>query len=902
MENKNVNRHIIVIVAMMILFAFSLQFSSAASDIKIINNTTDGGITEALNSVDSTDSGEIIHLTPGVYSGENNTNILVDKNVTFKGRGDKTVIDGKSRGNLFIIGENVNVTFINIVFLNAASQYGAAVYNNFSSSHVTFINCIFKDNTAMFGAAIYNEGNVVVKNSIFIDNLAIYNGGAIYNNGDFTIINSNFTSNVANFGGAIFNNGTMNARNCNFITNNAIYDTLSLSQVRENQRPRDIYGGSEEDSENMRLSSGFRINRAGDDAAGDAIREKLSKISFGGAIYNSGTFTLNDSNLTYNIANCGGAIFNNGTMTVSNCNLTYNHAEFNTIRDTDMAKEMMDESRDNSLSNSEGDDDQDHGINEVSDENSYGGAIYNSGTFILIDSNISYNSANYGGAIYNSGTMTVSNCDLDYNQGTIILYQATQAMLAQENIACECIQCSENICVNRADDDAAGLIVNERLNMISFGGAIYNIGIFTLIDSNLTGNTANYGGAIYNSGNMDIYNCNFAENNAHNNVLSQAVLQLLGGEDVSENMRINRADDDAAGLAISERLRKSISEDSFGGAIYNHKEGNIVVFNSRFDYNIAENGGAIYNEGTFVLTGSNFTNNTAYSYGGAIFNSGNMTVSGNRMTGNLAGVERSENLADSETRIRDVDMAEKLDGDKNDDDSNILIKNPIHGLSDRNCEGNETYGHEIYNIGNMGNLVLTYLGNSTKYVEPSQNITLYAHLTDDMGNSVTGQNISFLANGKTIGSAMSVAGYASISYIVPNSLDVILVNGDYDGHVNYPIDILNGQLRFKEEDNLIIPDKGTVENGNDSTYSKKSGNVKGSSNNEGLNKVANNTNNTSNNERTSRIANDAGNTSGNDGNSNSIAKASMKETGMPLIAIFLVFIILIGTTVRKNQK
>ena len=910
MENKNANRSILAILAMIILFAFSLQLSSAtSSDDIIINNTTDGGIIETLDSIDS---GDTIYLTPGVYSGENNTNILVDKNVTFQGRGDKTVIDGQGRNGLFTIGENVNVVFINIVFLNAGSQHGAAVFNNFANSNVTFINCIFKNNIALYGAAIYNEGNGFVENSLFIDNIAIYKGGAIYNNGDFTIIDSNFTSNIANIGGAIYNSGIINAINCNFTDNHAVYDPLSIILAMQNQRPLDIHDGSDSDYENdyegMRLSSGFRINRAGDDAAGDAIRARLSKISFGGAIYNAGTFTISDSNLSHNSANHGGAIYNSGEMTAINCNLTHNNAVFarlNIVRDVDMAREMMDDYRVDLLLNRDGDDAAGLEINEESDESSYGGAIYNSDTFTISDSNISYNSANHGGAIYNSGIMTVSDSNLDYNHGTVmlqqnILTQAAQAMLAQANDACTCPECFEGICVNRplddytgrADDDAAGLLISERLHRLSFGGAIYNTGIFTLIGSNLTGNTANYGGAVYNSGDMEISNSNFINNRAFDNEalnnqinqLPQTVLQLLGGDDDSENMHINGAADDAAGLAISEKLRESPSEDSFGGAIYNHKDGNIVVFKSTFDYNVADNGGAIYNEGNFVLNESNFTDNIAYSYGGAIFNSGNMAVSGNRMTGNLAGVERVENLADSETRVRDVDMAEELNGDKNDGGSNMVIRTNIRGLPDRNSQGNEVYGHEIYNIGNMGKLVLTYLDNSTKYVEPGQNITLYAHLTDDMGNSVTGQNISFVANGTTIGSAMSVAGYASISFIVPNSLDLITVNGDYEGHVNYPIDILNGQLKFKELSNLIIPDNNLDENEDVSVGSTKSGNVKGFSGNEGDSKIANN--DTIDNERTS----------------NPTAKANMKETGMPLMAIFLVFIALLGATIRKSQK
>ena len=49
---------------------------------------------------------------------------------------------------------------------------------------------------------------------------------------------------------------------------------------------------------------------------------------------------------------------------------------------------------------------------------------------------------------------------------------------------------------------------------------------------------------------------------------------------------------------------------------------------------VAEEGGAIYNEGSLVLSGSNLSNNTADNRGGAIYNTGSLTISSSTLDGN----------------------------------------------------------------------------------------------------------------------------------------------------------------------------------------------------------------------------------------------------------------------------
>ncbi|RBQ24481.1 hypothetical protein ALNOE001_01280 [Candidatus Methanobinarius endosymbioticus] len=146
------------------------------------------------------------------------------------------------------------------------------------------------------------------------------------------------------------------------------------------------------------------------------------------------------------------------------------------------------------------------------------------------------------------------------------------------------------------------------------------------------------------------------------------------------------------------------SNASIGGAIYSTGSSiNLIAINSTFIGSSASIGGAIYSTAYSNVNTSTFNNNNARNYGDAIYNSGRMSLVGNKMLGNSAG----------------------------------------------------TNGPMIYNDGAMGILNLSYLDNVTVYVGSISSIILYATLTDDMDNTVSGQNISFYINGTLIGSLVS---------------------------------------------------------------------------------------------------------------------------------------------------
>ncbi|WP_157082469.1 beta strand repeat-containing protein [Methanobrevibacter cuticularis] len=196
-----------------------------------------------------------------------------------------------------------------------------------------------------------------------------------------------------------------------------------------------------------------------------------------------------------------------------------------------------------------------------------------------------------------------------------------------------------------------------------------------------------------------------------------------------------------------------------GGAIY-LVNGGLNIENSTFINNSASQvGGAVWNGGINAsITNSSFINNTATDNGGGIFNSGNMSVSRNTMEGNTANA----------------------------------------------------FGNGIYNTGNMGILNLTYIGNSTIHNIIGSNIILYANLTDDMGNPITGQEITFYVNGIYSGNVAIIEGYANLTYISSVGGDLI-VTGDYTGHDGYDITVLNGSLnRFITNSTVVVSNGSKV--------------------------------------------------------------------------------------------
>ncbi|OQD58976.1 adhesin-like protein [Methanobrevibacter arboriphilus JCM 13429 = DSM 1125] len=209
-------------IFLIVLFAFCFCLTSVSAAETTINNSTAGGINGAITN----DPIDTIILDPGVYSGNNNTQIVINKSVTIKGNGpsNTVIIDGSNLYRIFNVTGTGTLTLINVTlkdgFANSPNPFGGAVYN---LGTVTMTDCVLTGNQAgLYGGAIYNNGILNTDNCVFDENYAPQ-GGSIFNDpiGRSYINNSTFSNGIADDGGAIVNYGNMSIINSTFINNSA---------------------------------------------------------------------------------------------------------------------------------------------------------------------------------------------------------------------------------------------------------------------------------------------------------------------------------------------------------------------------------------------------------------------------------------------------------------------------------------------------------------------------------------------------------------------------------------------------------------------------------------------------------------------------------------------------------
>jgi hypothetical protein len=313
-NNTKLQKFIIplLLLSLVLIFSFTMGTVSAAvrspspvSDTIYVNNATGndswdgqsatwisgtktGPKLSIKNATGTVNQGGTVKIAKGIYKGENNTGITIDRNMTIIGQSRTgTVIDAQGKDKFHIIISGINVTILNLTFKNGTSSVGGAISNK---GNLTVNNCNFTGNKAtQIGGAIINYGTLIAKNCTFNDNIARSNSGAIANSGTCIIIGCTFTNNTVNNGngGAIFNyDGILTVNDSTFAGNHA-----------------DFGGAIYNDGGNCNItSSKFKDN---------------GNCEEGGAIYNNNALNIKDSIFTSNRAGWGGAIANYGTSTIT---------------------------------------------------------------------------------------------------------------------------------------------------------------------------------------------------------------------------------------------------------------------------------------------------------------------------------------------------------------------------------------------------------------------------------------------------------------------------------------------------------------------------------------------------------------------------------------------------------
>ncbi len=435
------------------------------------------------NATGTVNDGGIVNIADGVYSGENNANITIDKNMTIKGQSrEGTIINGSGAFLIFTIKSGQIVTIQNLTQTDGYVDAGGYIENN---GTLTLIDTAFTANHVAGGSAIINGGNLTILNSSFTNNIVVKLNesaeglGLIFNVGNLTLNGCNFTNNAGEMGSILFNyadlsyNGFSTIENCIFKDNTAYYGgaivnlgylTINKSNFNNNQA---FLGGAIYNQGNLLVNlTNFYLNSVNG-----------NESAMGGAIANLANLTVFNSNFTSNSAFLGGAVSNSGNLTIYSSNFSDN----------------MVSSSENSIACS-------------------GGAICTfEGTLVINSSKFAHNIAQsaynenpyLGGAIATyDGITALRNCEFTGN-----LADSGAAISNMGNLIIKNSIFTENTATSGLDDLAYD------------GGVISNYGNSSIYDSTFTDNYADMGGAISNWGNstVNVSGSIFKRNSAYMN-------------------------------------------------------------------------------------------------------------------------------------------------------------------------------------------------------------------------------------------------------------------------------------------------------------------------------------------------------------------------------------------------
>ncbi len=190
-----------------------------------------------------------------------------------------------------------------IFSLNTASM-GGAIYNS-ADDGMTITASNFSTNSASFqGGALFYEVDTLISNSVFFDNNAENNGGAIYHKGSSAapskIVNSTFTANRSNLfvipddhygGGAIFSSGYSELQ----IYNSTLYNNTNGG----------LYLWNGEGTQATEIYNTI----IGNNTNGDCVFDGIGLEHFTGDIYNIDTDGSCENASTHSVSNLRMGVF-----------------------------------------------------------------------------------------------------------------------------------------------------------------------------------------------------------------------------------------------------------------------------------------------------------------------------------------------------------------------------------------------------------------------------------------------------------------------------------------------------------------------------------------------------------------------------------------------------------------
>jgi hypothetical protein len=138
---------VLVLIGLVAIFSYSMgNVAAAPGDTIYVNGTsgqdtwdgqipvwngTSGPKATIKNATGTVNTGGTVNIADGQYTGLNNTNININRNMTFAGQSSYgTIINGTNSSTIFIIASGVYSNIVNITLINAkSSNNGGAILN-----------------------------------------------------------------------------------------------------------------------------------------------------------------------------------------------------------------------------------------------------------------------------------------------------------------------------------------------------------------------------------------------------------------------------------------------------------------------------------------------------------------------------------------------------------------------------------------------------------------------------------------------------------------------------------------------------------------------------------------------------------------------------------------------------
>jgi predicted outer membrane repeat protein len=493
------------------------------------------------NAVNTVVKGGTVIIAKGIYEGEPNNNIQINKSVNINGDGSSTVIDGGNNAELFNI-INGTVTFDNLTFAHGNTNKGGAINNN---GILTLKNCIFNENRVTeYGGAIYSVNTLNIFGCKFTNNLAYGNSESSGSGAIFTwkskcqITDSSFNYNEA--------------KNDAGVINNNINGDLKIKTTTFNG--------------NKAKNGGSIVNMGVCDVDRCSFENNLANGN-AGVIFNIGILTLKNTFFTKNKAEFGdiggGALLNMNSTTIKNCAFERNQAKpaGGAICDSDIGNCDIQNSKFN---------------DNYAYKEGIGGAICHrcNGTLKVHNSDFNLNNGDsVGGAIFHQGSEMIDIESNNFKENRAgsggALFLDGPADLKNNNI--------EN---NHAKE--GGALTNTFIGTYSYP----NINIY---NNNFTKNKATeYGGCLSNNGNAKLTYNNFTMNNVLSEQITNDASIHRGGAifNINGTLLINKGNEFFHNL-----VNNDIEET--GGGLSNYFEGSVIISGkgNRFTDSTIYNGG-----------------------------------------------------------------------------------------------------------------------------------------------------------------------------------------------------------------------------------------------------------------------------------------------------------------------